>query len=112
MTTDELTAFLNERTQNMTCPMCHSNDWYVRTENGEVLSTNALDGGLKHDILAAFQQVIDENEIDPTSSISDEPTEFEESNILCSCILLRCNHCGHLEFFDRSFIEEQIHGQK
>lgn len=27
-----------------------------------------------------------------------------------STITIRCNHCGHLVFFDKTFVEEQIHG--
>lgn len=108
MTIDELTKFLNERANGMRCPVCDSSDWYVKTEDGTVASTNLADGGLGDTLVKALSELTTEfGGTPPTNTDEEEPQE----RILCSCILLRCNHCGRLEFFDRSFIEEQIHGK-
>lgn len=108
MTIDELTKFLNDRANGMRCPVCDSSDWYVKTENGTVAATNLVDGGLEERLKQVLRELIIEMGGTPPK---DDEGEEQPIEILCSCILLRCNHCGRLEFFDRSFIEEQIHGK-
>lgn len=36
-------------------------------------------------------------------------TSEDDQTMADSTITIRCNHCGHLVFFDKTFVEEQIH---
>lgn len=110
MTNEELTQFLKERTNGMACPVCGSFDWYVRSSDRNVKLTNLVDGGLEQKIdESLFDLIVEFGGIPPSIEDTEENPEKE---ILYSVIMLRCNHCGHLEFFDGSFVEEQIHGEK
>lgn len=62
------------------------------------------------ELTQALSELIIENGGTPPSE--DNLEENPRKGILSSCIMLRCNHCGHLEFFDRLFVEDQIHGKK
>ena len=110
MTIDELTKFLNERANGMRCPICKSTDWYLKVDDGVVRETNVATG-YRLDLQAALGELITEFGGQQPKESTDQQAGKDEQDLLSSCIILRCNHCGRLESFDRSFIEEQIHGK-
>lgn len=111
MKIDELTKFLNERANGMRCPICQSSDWYLKVKDGEVAETNVSSNGIEAMNKALIDCIVEFGGALPEEESTDTKPEQNERDLLSSCVILRCNHCGHLELFDRSFIEEQIHGQ-
>ena len=95
----EFTDFLNQRTGGFSCSICQHEDWCVQSANGIVGSVDLANHVIP---ISAINAMFDKDSI---------PEESEDDQTMAdSTITIRCNHCGHLVFFDKAFVEEQIHG--
>ena len=95
----ELTDFLNQRTNGFSCSICRRDDWSVQSTDGVVGSVDLANHAISN---ATIDAMFDHNSLPPES--------YEDQTMADNTIAIRCNHCGHLEFFDLRFVEELIHG--
>ena len=95
----EFTDFLNQRTGGFSCSICQHEDWCVQSANGMVGSVDLAN------------HVVSLEDIDAITDHKPLPEKSKDDQTMAdSTITIRCNHCGHLVFFDKTFVEEQIHG--
>ena len=106
MTTDEFSAFLAKKTNGLVCNVCGHEDWSVQNENGHVsavhlatrmLSQNTYDALMANLCLDA-----------PAVEIGAEESPETMAD---DAIVIRCDNCGHLVFFDAKFVGDAVHGK-
>lgn len=108
LTVDELAQHLNKITKGFSCPICRAADWYVIAKDGIVQDTEVLDQSNLHDWFAPFEEFAIENGLKPEGA---EPASRPEPSLINKAVVIRCNNRGWLGIFDKSFLEEKIHGE-
>lgn len=105
---NELTKHLNDASGGFCCPICHESDWYAIEENGSVQETTVLDQSHSSGVEAVLADLIIEYGGELPDGVSPKQ---QNASLLNKVIAIRCNKCGWLGIFDKSFIEEKIHGR-
>ena len=104
ITVAQWTNYLNSRTQGFACSVCKHYDWEVQASEGLVDPVHvATHEASVSDIDAMFDKTVNTPKQQEASSLPSQETMADKT------ITIRCGYCGHLVFFDRSFVEEKIH---